>query len=294
MQAIFNIIAVPFGYIMRFIYDLVGNYGIAIILFSLLTKLLMTPMSYKQKISSIRTARLQPKLQELQRRYAHDKNRYNQEMQALYEREGISPMAGCGTLLLTFPIMIGLYYVIQKPLTYLMHLTADEITMLSQRFNFESAYEIALAKVVNENFTEAFALCPKLIEMKFDFFGIDLAATPSFKEFSILWLIPIISGLTAYLLSVVNVKLQERMSRVKQPAQGSLVMKLMSPAMSLYFAFILPAGLGLYWIAGNVVSMLQEALLSLYLMKYPPAELQPTKKPRPKPKAAEPDDGADE
>jgi len=293
MQAIFNIVAVPFGYIMRFIYDLVGNYGIAIILFSLLTKILMVPMGYKQKISSIRTARLQPKLQELQRRYAHDKNRYNQEMQALYEREGVSPMAGCGTLLLTFPIMIGLYYVIQKPLTYLMHLTADEIAMLSQRFNFESAYEITLAQVINDNFAEASALCSKLIPMKFDFFGIDLSATPSFKEFNLLWLIPIVSGLTAYLLSVVNVKLQEKMSRVKQPAQGNLVMKLMSPAMSLYFAFILPAGLGLYWIAGNIFSMLQEALLTLYLMKYPPAELQPPKKKKPRPKPVESED-ADE
>ena len=120
-----SIIATPFGYIMRFIYELVGNYGLSIFLFALLAKLIMLPLNIKSKRSMIDMQRIQPKMLELQKKYGKDRQKYAEKVQELYDNEGISMSAGCLPQLIILPIMLGLYYVIQQPLTYFMQLTAD-------------------------------------------------------------------------------------------------------------------------------------------------------------------------
>ena len=109
MSAIFNIVSIPFGYVMRFIYDLVGNYGLAIILFTILCKIILMPMTIKQKKSTLAMQALQPKLLAVQKKWGADRERMAAETQKVYDDAGVSPMGGCGTTLLTFPIMIGLY-----------------------------------------------------------------------------------------------------------------------------------------------------------------------------------------
>ncbi len=276
LQSVFNIVAVPFGYVMRFIYDLVGNYGVAIIIFTILTKLILLPLNYKQKKSSAKTLALQPKLKAIQKKYANDRDRYNQAVQELYDKEGVSPMAGCGTMFLTFPVLIGLYYVIQQPLTYIMHMTATEITAVREALeglgvSFDSARtlssQISVANAATEHFSSVSSVCSKLIPMDFNFLGINLSATPSIKSFSILWLIPLLSGLTALLLSLFMQKMQQRMIGSTEPQKGGKFMLLLSPLMSAYFAFILPAGLGLYWIVNNLITCLQEWLLTDLFIK---------------------------
>jgi YidC/Oxa1 family membrane protein insertase len=159
MSAIFNIVSIPFGYVMRFIYDLVGNYGLAIILFTILCKIILLPMTIKQKKSTMALQALQPKLLAVQKKWSADRERMAAETQKVYDDAGVSPMGGCGTTLLTFPIMIGLYYVIVRPLTYLMHLSADQLTALSTALGVEAsanvASELSLAGLINQNFAAA-------------------------------------------------------------------------------------------------------------------------------------------
>ncbi|MBQ6837043.1 MAG: YidC/Oxa1 family membrane protein insertase [Clostridia bacterium] len=261
-----DIIAVPFGYIMRLIYEIIGNYGLSIIAFSLLAKLVMLPFSIKTKKSMLDMQRIQPKLNELQRKYGKDQQKLSMEMQKLYQEEGVSPFGSCLPTLITFPIMIGLYYVISKPLTYFMGLSAAEITTLGEILGVvsENAYtmEIQIAGLISQNFDAVAHVSEKLMNVDFNFFGLNLATTPSFKQFGLMWLIPILSGVTAYLLSNITMKMQG--TDMAQNSSTS-TMKYMMPLMSVYFGFILPAGLGVYWIANNVFSALQEVLLGIFM-----------------------------
>ncbi|MBR4879849.1 MAG: YidC/Oxa1 family membrane protein insertase [Clostridia bacterium] len=261
-----DIIAVPFGYIMRLIYEIIGNYGLSIIAFSLLAKLVMLPFSIKTKKSMLDLQRIQPKLNELQRKYGKDQQKLNMEMQKLYQEEGVSPFGSCLPTLITFPIMIGLYYVISKPLKYFMGLTAAEITTLSEILGVtnENAYtmEIQLAGLISENFDKVAHVSDKLMNVDFNFLGMNLATTPSFKVLNLLWIIPILSGITAFILSNITMKMQGTGDANNASAS---TMKYMMPLMSVYFGFILPSGLGIYWIANNVFSALQEVLLGIFM-----------------------------
>lgn len=261
-----DFITVPFGYVMRLIYQIVGNYGLSIICFSLLTKLIMLPLSIKTKKSMLDMQRVQPKINELQKRYGKDQQKLSEELQKLYAEEGISPFGSCLPTLLTLPIMMGLYYVISKPLTYFMGLTADEITKIGEVLNITASggysVEIDIAGQLFQNFDKIAHVSPNLFPVNFDFFGMNLAATPNFGEFNLLWIIPILSGLTGYLYNMVTRMGQPQMAE----AQGSMkMMNIMMPLMSVYFGFILPAGLGVYWIANNVFMAVQDLAIAKVL-----------------------------
>jgi membrane protein insertase, YidC/Oxa1 family, C-terminal domain len=273
MSAIFSIFAVPFGHVMRYIYQFVGSYGLSIILFSLLAKLLMMPVSLKQKRSMMKTQAIQPKIQALQKQYGKDQQRLNQELQDLYAREDVSPMGGCGTALITMPIMLGLYYVISTPLTYFMMLSTDQIAQMASLLGVElsaaNGGQVALAGLIKDNFSMLVSHFPSLLNVDYNFLGLNLAATPDFKSFGLLWIIPLLSGLTAYLMSFITQKLAAKAN--PQPQEGAMasqakMMALMMPAMSLVFGFMLPAGLGLYWIANNIFTAVQEVILQKFIL----------------------------
>ena len=281
-----DFITVPFGYVMRLIYQVVGNYGLSIIMFSLLTKLIMLPLSVKTKKSMLDMQRVQPKINDLQKKYGKDQQKLSEELQKLYAEEGISPFGSCLPTLLTLPIMMGLYYVISKPLTYFMRLSAEEITKIGDILGITASngysIEIDIAGQLFQNFDKISHVSANLMPVNFDFFGMNLAATPSFSEFNLLWIIPVLSGLTAFLYN--------KVTRMGQPelteAQGSMkMMNLMMPLMSVYFGFILPAGLGVYWIANNVFMAVQDLVLAKILLakaakNQPPLIEEPKKKPK--------------
>ncbi|WP_458863140.1 YidC/Oxa1 family membrane protein insertase [Acidaminobacterium chupaoyuni] len=268
-----DFIAVPFGYAMRFIYDMVGNYGLSIILFTLFTQLVLLPLNWKQKKGMVDVQRIQPKMMELQKKYANNRDKYAQEVQKLYDEQGVSPMTGCLPMLLTFPIMIGLYYVVARPLTYFMGLNSDQISTLAKALKVTATnpytLEIALAGELSANFATAKDIVPGLMQVNFNFLGLNLAKTPSFKDFSVLWIIPVLSGATAYMQSWVMRKMQQRQGAVQDGAMNTqnAMMNIMMPAMSIYFGFILPAGLGVYWIARNVFTVGQDLILTPYFIR---------------------------
>ena len=266
-----SIIATPMGYVMEYIYNLLQNYGYSIIAFALLAKVLMLPLSIKQKKSMIVTQRINPKLQELQKKYANNQEKYSQEVQKLYDEYGASPMGGCGTMLLTFPIMIGLYGVIIQPLTYFMQLTGDQIAQIAELLNYQIGgnyhYQIELATLIYENFDKVAHVAGNLMQVNFSLGPISMAAKPTFSQVSVLWLLPIVSGATSYLMSWLQQKMNPMQQSNPQMQGSNKMMMLMMPLMSIWFGFMLPVGLTWYWICNNVLAAVQEVLMSIWTKK---------------------------
>lgn len=272
----------PFGLILLALYNFVQNYGIAVILFALLVKLICIPLAIKSKKSMLAMTAMQSELQQLQKKYANNRVKLNEEMQKLYDKHGINPMSGCLPQFIPLPIMMGLYYAVQQPLQYIVGLGKESILNLANFIGLDQlaganyTVQITIAEKLNA-FVDAAGKFPSeitscivdtnasLIPLDFNFFGLNLALTPSIKQPGIMWLIPILSGLTAYLSSYVIRKMQGMPQQQGSAANQMKVMYIMMPLMSLYFGFILPGAIGIYWIFNNVFTCVQEVCLTLYL-----------------------------
>ena len=271
-EFLYKLISTPFGYVMRVIYEFVGNYALSLFLFALLVKVLMIPMTIKQKKTMLEQQRIQPMIQKIQKTYARDQRRMQEEMQNLYDREGISPMAGCGTMLLTFPILIGLYGVIIQPLTYFMQVGGDQIAQIAQILNYDTAaagyhYQIELASLIYDNFDKVAHVAESLMRVDFSLGPISMAAKPEFSQPGILWLLPIVSGATSYLMSWMTQKMSPMQQNNPQAQSTNKTMMLMMPLMSLWFGFMLPVGLSFYWICNNVLAIVQEFFMNIWTKK---------------------------
>ncbi len=266
----FNAIIVePFGWILKQCYNLVGSYGVAIIIFSVIAKLVMLPFQMKSKKSMMDMQRIQPKLKEIEKKYKDDKERYSLEVQKLYKREGVSMMGGCLPLLITIPIMFGLYSVVRQPLTHIFNLSADQISQLVKAMDISTKTgmaEISIASNVGKFAEVIKEIAPNIAGVDFHFLGIDLAAIPNFNYITWLWAIPILSGLTSYGYSWITRKLQGAPITEQAKASNGM-MNVLMPAMSVWIAFMVPAALGMYWIISNILSAVQEPLLTIYYKK---------------------------
>ena len=121
------IICIPFAWLVRLFYNLTGSYGMAIILFTLVVKLIMLPFQMKSKKSMMRMTRMNGKIQEIQKKYANNQMKMNEEMQKLYAEEGVNPMSGCLWSFLPFPVLLALYSIIRQPITHFMMLSQDVV-----------------------------------------------------------------------------------------------------------------------------------------------------------------------
>lgn len=284
-----------FGFILKAIYDLCQNYGISIILLTLVIKLIVLPLTLKQQKSMTKMQRIQPKLKELQEKYKYDKEKASQETMKLYKEYGVNPMGGCLPLLIQFPILIAMYRVIQQPAEYVLGLGKKAL---------ESAF--ATHEIASKTAGAQIELAEKL-GLNFDFFGLDLAATP-WAEFSkflsgkagaialTALIIPILSGVTTYLTSKITTYLNQnkkddtpkaevKPQRVLSPEAkkdpnenpGESMTKSMTyfmPFMTLWLTFTFPAALGLYWTVSNVFTLLQTIVLNGYYNKKLEKELE--------------------
>ena len=183
MSTIGYYICVPFAWILRTFYELTGSYGWALVLFTLVVKLITLPFQMKSKKSMMRMNLFQPKMKEIQTKYANNPQRMNEEMQLLYTQEGVNPMSGCLWSFLPFPILIALYSIIRQPLSRFMLLSKDvvtEITSLATTlgYNAESVRvgyeEIGLAKFISDNFSEFAGKFDGLLNVNYNFLGLDL------------------------------------------------------------------------------------------------------------------------
>ena len=266
----------PFGLILLSLYNFVHNYGFAVILFALIVKLCCVPLAIKGKKSMLAMTALNAEMQQLQKKYANNRAKLNEEIQALYERRGVSPMSGCLPQFIPLPIMMGLYYAVQQPLQYIVGLSSETVIKLAQLVGLDNlaganyTVQIVIAEKLNAfkdavgNFTPDVFKCladgESIFPMDFNFFGLNLADTPSIKHPGLIWIIPILSGLTAFLSSYIMQKMQGTQNSA---AAGQMKMlNFMMPLMSLYFAFILPGAIGIYWIFNNVFTCVQEIILT--------------------------------
>ncbi len=276
-------ICVPFAWILRTFYNLTGSYGWALILFTLVVKLVLLPFQLKSKKSMLRMNKFQPKMREIQEKYANNQQKMNEELQLLYAQEGINPMSGCLWSLLPFPIIIALYSIIRQPLSRFMLLSAETVEkvrevaatlgyVMEQTNGRTSFYEeIQLAKFINDNFA-GFSGIDGLFRVDYSFLGLDLTVVPQevWKAvFSGGWatfglvLIPVISAVLSFFQS--KVAMAQSGQKADDPAARSgRSMMYMMPLMSLWIGFTLPAALGVYWIANSVFQIVQDVVLNKF------------------------------
>ena len=291
------IICIPFAWLVRLLYNLTGSYGMAIILFTVVLKLILLPFQLKSKKSMMRMNRMNGKIQEIQKKYANNQVKMQEEMQKLYQEEGVSPMSGCLWSFLPLPILLALYAIMRQPITHLMMLSNDVVQELVAKITamgvdmsgivmmkngaavvkdgvtqLQPYGQINLVKAVTEHYPEAAAGIDGWIDLDFNFIGLDLAATPSsvLKTVSFQWaiigliLIPILAGLFQLLMSIYTMKSQSQDGAAAGSMKG---MMYMMPLMSVYIGFIMPAALGIYWIAQSVFSLIQEVIMTKFFNK---------------------------
>ncbi|MBQ8538770.1 MAG: membrane protein insertase YidC [Ruminococcus sp.] len=131
----FNIFGSLFGYVLWAAYSIVNNFGVAIIIFTLLFKVVLFPSSVKQQKSMAANSRLQAKQRALQEKYGNDKQKYNEELQKLYEKENFSPFSGCLNSFLPFIVMLGIYYSVVRPLSNVLHIASEKVAQLTEYIN---------------------------------------------------------------------------------------------------------------------------------------------------------------
>lgn len=285
MTALYNALAVPFGYILHFFYNFSGNYLLSLFILVLLVKLVLLPSSISQQKNSAKQLRLQPKVNRIRQKYSNGgqptremQMKIQEETQALYQKEGFNAMSGgCLPLLIQFPVMIGLYGVVYTPLSRVLAISSDLVTKAAEAMkivtdanaNASRQYEIKiLEQVTAANMPEV--LLPykeQILRLKDQFmlFGkIDLTQTPQIKNPSILWLIPITVFVLGMLTSLIMFQKQKQTNpeMAKNPSMGCMTFS--SPIMSVVFTFMFPAGVGIYWIMSSLFTLLQTVALNQF------------------------------
>ncbi len=271
MQLINTVLGVPLGYLMYACYWLTRNYGLTIILFTLLSKVILLPVSVMVQKNSIKMVKLQPEINAIRERYAGNRDRIAEEQIKLYDGEHYSPALGCLPMLLQLPLVLGLISVVYNPLQHLLHLDGATIEALVRQAGtvlgtteLGSSPQMVVIRLVHDAATagsfSGFApeLLGRIAALNLDFLGLNLSVTPSFGSATLI--VPAIAGLSAWLLCVVqdhaNV-LQREQSRGSQ-----IGMTVFMIAFSTYFGFIVPAGVGVYWICSNLFAILQLFILN--------------------------------
>ncbi len=268
MSFLYNI----FGYVLRELYDFVGNYGVALILLTLIARLVMLPSSIKQQKGTAKMQRMQSKIRKIQQQYEGDQKKIQEETQALYSREGYNPMgSGCLPLILQLPIIYGLIGVIYRPLTYVLRIPEETVATLTKAA--ETVLEVSTKNsrtvelLIIENIDKFTQYIPEEIyktisEFDFEFLSISLGQIPSIKQFNILWIVPILSfasNLASSLFMYFRQK-ETNPAMAKNPSMGCMTFGM--PLFSLIFTFQFPVGIGVYWIASSFIAFIQTVILN--------------------------------
>ena len=298
-----DVVTVPFGWLLGQLYQLVNNYGVAMIIFALFVQAIMIPINAKSKQNMMKMSRVQPLIQDIQKRYAGDSQKQNEMLQKLYQEEGISMGGGCLWSMVPLFILIPLFTVIREPLTYILGETAEVSAQIIEviktadpsLFTSNTFYDQMVAAPQIPNFLEelkaaGFALSEGV---NFDFFGIDLGIIPDWKIWT--WtkfdwahiggfLIPVLSAGSQVLSMFISTKMNNSLvtnekgiedketAKNSQANQTSKVMMWTMPLMSLWIGFTLPTALSLYWLIQGLVSIVVDTYLTRKYRKIYDAE----------------------
>ena len=303
-----DIITVPFGYLLSWLYQLTTNYGLALIIFAVIVQLVLLPITAKSKKSMMKMSRLTPKIQAIKEKYANDQQKQNEAIQKLQQEEGAT--MGCGGCLWSFVpmlILLPLYQVVRQPLVYLLHVDVDTANQIIEiikaadgtLFGSNNYYDQIVAASNIAQYAAAIkeaipAISEAALEgINFGFLRIDLGTIPNFNVFAwtaFSWanigafLIPVISAGSQVLQMFISRKmnnsvvtdkngLQDKETAAKSQAdQSSKMMMWMMPIMSLWIGFTVPAALSLYWFVGGVVRTVEDMILTKHYRKIYDAE----------------------
>ncbi len=291
MYSFFGFIAVPLGYVMEFMYNILHNYGWTIILFTLIVRLAMFPLTLKQQKATAKMSAYQPMIQEIQKKWANDKNRQNQEMQKFYQENNVQMSPGCLPMIINMIVLFGIIAVIQAPLNYMLHMPAEQIAAgVAVVEHYET--DADKLKSIENTFTQQSILIGELKEpdryqqfidgvdvtgedgtithqavdaewvntvrdFNFRFLGMDLSQVPSL-ELNIYLILPILSILTMFASQFIIMKT----SGGAQQQQGTMwIMTIVMGAMFGFYAFTVPTGFSLYYTASNIAMTLQQLLV---------------------------------
>ena len=276
-MSLIEIISWPFAKLL-WLFNFTGNYAIAIFFFAIVVKLVTLPLSIKQQKTQIKGAKLRPKMAAIEKKYAGRTDRKTlekkqKELMDLQQEEGYSPLSGCLPMLVQLPIIIILYNIIQNPLTHILgfedafvnanihpfipaEACSTQLKTLSAFFSLDQATLSQMAPDVVE----------KLQSINLNMFGLNLGVVPG-EVYGWYIIIPVLTAVFSFLSSKITRKLMGQNPALQQPAQGdartsNILMDLMMPLMSLWFAFKLPALLGIYWIYQSVLGVLQQYILN--------------------------------
>ena len=295
-----DIIRIPFGYLLDWLYQFAGNYGVALILFSLIVKIVLLPMNAKSKKSMLKMSRVAPLAKALEAKYKDDPQRYQQEQMKLYKEEGISPGGGCLWSFIPLFILFPLYNVIRDPITYMMHIPAEQtkqvVEVILNHVNYtgqEFYQNLFAAQYIGEYTEQIIAAIPTLDagllkSIDFTFLGINLANIPTWKVWTVSgWaqiggaVLAVLSGASNLLSMWVNQKMTNSVATDEKGQKDEAAAKMnqsmntmmyMMPIMSIYFGFIMPAAITVYWIAQAIFTLLTDTPMTLHYRKVYAAE----------------------
>ena len=291
----FNFFANIFGYLFQLVYHLVNNYGLAIILFTVVIKILLLPLSIKQQRSMKKSAELNEKMKVLQFKYKNDPEKLNQEMMNLYKSENMSPFSGCLTSIVQFLLLISIFYLVRSPLTYMEKIPTENINNYVQQLKDDGKtisqvypeidvirdYEFLKEKnPEDENVEKA--------NIQMNFLGLDLSKIPqqNMSDYTV-YIIPILYILSSFISIRMTTAMQEKQNKKKQEEkevkidgttgqelvpqeennemdavmQTNKMMSWMMPIMSISIAFVAPLGLALYWLVSNILMIAERLIL---------------------------------
>lgn len=263
----FSAISNLFGYLLNFLYELVNNnFGIAIILFSIILRIILLPITIKQQRSMQKTNKIQGKLRELQIKYKNNPEMLNKETMELYKREKISPFSGCLSAIVQIVIILSVFYLVSKPLTYMKKVDESVInnykTQIQEEYgSISNYYEIEIIqKKAAEN---------EAVNINMNFLGLDLSKVPNKNLNDItVYIIPILYVISSFISIKLTTNQQNNMNakgkeqnEADTMAQMNKSMSYMMPIMAVSIAFIAPLGLALYWFVSNVLMICERFII---------------------------------
>lgn len=286
MGKIIALIASGFGYLLNFIYGLVNNYGLAIILFTIVVQIILLPLSIKQQKTLIKNNKIQAKLKELRDKYKNDQVRLGQETMDLYKREKVSPFSGCLGSIFQLILLVSIFYLVRQPLTYMERMDSNKINEYIDKYQIsaQSNYkEIDIIREAKKNGDDS-------IRIEMNFLGIDLSNVPSRNWGDLtVYIIPglyVISSVISMRITTMQGKKkltkEEKEEEERKKAEKKALakekgeedddydamedmnkqMSLMMPIMAVSVALIAPLGLALYWLINNVITTIQRLILN--------------------------------
>ena len=265
----FDFIANIFGYLLNFLYQILNNYGLAIIIFSILVKLLLLPLTIKQQKTMEKTTKMQAELQALQFKYKNDPEKLNKEMMDMYKRENMSPFSGCLSSIVQIILILAVFYLVRSPLTYMKKVDSNVIEEYKQNLEVTTNYpEVEIIREFGSENEEVY--------LNMEFLGLDLSSVPTtnatdFRSF-IIPILYVASSIVSMKLTM-NMQKKGKDKKENKEKQGdspedimqstSKSMSYMMPVMAFSISLVAPLGLALYWLMSNVLMIVERVVLNI-------------------------------